>query len=450
MQENLSQLQLQEGSDFSFPSQLLWCKILVTKTRFTGNPSFAALAISKLEEARTLLPATVNHNAPLPLTALLAQANILMNNYAVAQQLAAQLLLFSKTSQSTISSIEAHNLLGKIALHKGKYDLALEHARKGQAFFLNDGSLNDDLVLANNYLLLSQSLFFQGAYDQAFLYGEKIIALANENSLLEELLIKALLWSAFSVSKQKKYAQAMQLLLEAKRRAFSIQHQQLANEIELAIGMLYSLVSDFPRAIDLFTNLQSNSQFFLNDRRRNLVFHLEWGKACYYTQEYEQAQSLFNKVISRATGTDYHRSLALAYAYLSCIATAHQKIPKALKLAKNCNRSLTALSQDVDGSQINLINLGNIHFQLGKYSEAVKLTSRGIATAKRLQDELSEIRGFQLMAKIFQQQKDFKNAFLYQSISSKFYEDFFLKNARNVIRELEYEFELTEFKKDTH
>ncbi len=449
MQQNLSQLQAQKGSDFSFPSQFLWCKILVAKTRFSGNPSFAALAITKLEEARSLLPATVNQQAPLPLTSLLAQANILLNNYSVAQRLAAQLLIFSKTSQSSIASIEAHNLLGEAALHKGAYDLALEHARKGQAFFLNDTTLNDDLVLANNYLLLSQSLFFQRDYEQAFLYSGKVISLANENSLLEELLIKALLLSAYAASKQKEYAQAMQLVLEAKRRANFIQHQPLANKVILALGILYSSVSDFSRAIELFSSLQSESQFFLNDRRRNLLFHIEWGKACYYTQQFEQAESLFKKVIERAKGTEYQRSLVLAYAYRSCIATAHQKFQEALKLAKKCNLSIKALAQDVDGSQINLINLGNIHFQLGKYNEAVKLTSRGIATAKRLQDELSEIRGFQLMAKIFQHQKDFKKAYLYQSISSKFYEDFFLKNDRQVIRELEYAFELAEGKKKT-
>jgi len=208
----------------------------------------------------------------------------------------------------------------------------------------------------------------------------------------------------------------------------------------LVIGSLYNAVSDYARAIQLFTTLKANNPFFLNDRRANLLFHVEWGKAYFYAQQYHQAKPLFEKVAQKPNASTHQNALALAY--LSCIATIQQSIPTALRLAKQCNEAIEKLDQDVEGSQINLINLGNIHFQLGKYSEAIKLTSRGIATAKRMKDEISEIKGFQLMAKIFQQQKDYKNAFLYQSIYTKFYEDFFIKNDRQVVRDLEHDFEM--------
>ena len=106
-------------------------------------------------------------------------------------------------------------------------------------------------------------------------------------------------------------------------------------------------------------------------------------------------------------------------------------------LAKRTNNLIEQIGTDVEGLQVNLINLGNIHYQLGKYSEAVKLTSRGITASKRLKDELSEIKGYQVMSNIFQKQKDYKNALLYQTIYSKFFEDFFARNDRQKIREIE-------------
>lgn len=442
LQENLSALQVQEGSDFSFPNQLLWCKILIAKTRFSGNPSFAALAVNKLEEARQYLPNKVNYTAPISLTSLLAQAYIQINNFTAAKQLASQLLLFSKTSKYPLGSIEAQNILAELALKKGEYQIALLHAKNGQDLFEQERLQEEDLVLTQNYLLLSEIHFQQNEYEKSFHNSSHAIAIAKDEPALEEALIKGLYWSALCSMQQKEYAQAMQLLLEGKRRSTNIQQLQLTKHLQLAIGVLYNKVSDYPRAISIFSTLHADSSFFFKDRQTNLMLHTEWGKAYYFSHQLEEAKNYFEKILDTAQGPKNQQSKAIALAYLSGIATQQKEIPKALKLAKKCNHALPKVGHDLDGSQVNLINLGNIHFQLGKYSEAIKLTSRGIATAKRLQDELSEIKGFQLMAKIFHQQKDFKNAFLYQSIYTKFYEDFFLKNDRQIIRDLEHAFEI--------
>jgi len=76
------------------------------------------------------------------------------------------------------------------------------------------------------------------------------------------------------------------------------------------------------------------------------------------------------------------------------------------------------------------------------------LTSRGIATAKRRKEEHNEIRGYQIMSLIFQKQKNYKNALLYQMIYAKFFEDFFQKNERQVLSNFEAAFKLRALKRN--
>ena len=73
-------------------------------------------------------------------------------------------------------------------------------------------------------------------------------------------------------------------------------------------------------------------------------------------------------------------------------------------------------------------------------NEGIKLASRGIAAAKRMKDGLSEIRGYQIMAEIFRKKKDYKSAVMYQMIYTKFYEDFYQRNDRQQVAEIEHQF----------
>ena len=103
---------------------------------------------------------------------------------------------------------------------------------------------------------------------------------------------------------------------------------------------------------------------------------------------------------------------------------------------------------DIDGAQVNLINLGAIHCQLEKYNEGIKLASRGIAAAKRMKDGFYEIRGYQIMAEIFRKKKDYKSAVMYQRIYTKFYEDFYQRNDRQKICEIESRFVIQKLEKE--
>ncbi len=134
-------------------------------------------------------------------------------------------------------------------------------------------------------------------------------------------------------------------------------------------------------------------------------------------------------------------ALAFCLAFLGVLYSRKDNYNKALRYAKRVNNIIQEIG-DVNGVQVNLINLGNVHYKLEKYSESIKLTSRGIAAAKRMKDGLSEIRGYQIMAEIFRKKKEYKSAVMYQMIYTKFYEDFYQRNDRQKVCEIEHQFEI--------
>ena len=447
LQHSLLQRQLKEGANLPFHGQLLWCKILLTKGRFSGDQSFSKTALHKLEEIRNLLPPTIINTAPIPLTLLLSQAHYQVGHIQEAQQLANQLVLFSKTSKYIIGEIEAYNALGQYAIHQQQIEEALVFARKAQTLLINHTKVNVDQVLATNYDLLSAIFLAKADYLQAENYAKKLLLLSKGNATLQEGYIKAHLFLGQSAMQLKEYAVSMQHLVEARASAESIRQKYLQAWSNFQIGVLYSEVSNYPKALTCFQNIQDQFSFILNTPTTQLLFFNAFGKAHFYAKQYEEAQTLFNKVQQHATTPSDKRALVVALSYLSSIYTTQKNFKKALLLAKKANDIIEQIGEDMDGLQVNLINLGNVHYQLGKYSEAIKLTSRGITAAKRLKDELNEIGGYRVMSNIFQKQKDYKNALLYQTIYSKFFEDFFLRNDRQVIGDIEQDFIIENLRK---
>ena len=146
---SLLQSQLSEGADLSINGQILWCKILLTKGRFSGDEAASKLALNKLEDCHQLFTASNNNTTTPPsLMALLTKAHYQLGDTIKAQQLAQQLLLFSKTTNYTIGKIEAYNFLGQITLLRQYPIKALSFARKAQEFLIQDAQILDPTILA--------------------------------------------------------------------------------------------------------------------------------------------------------------------------------------------------------------------------------------------------------------------------------------------------------------
>ncbi len=446
---SLLQSQLNEGTDLSINGQILWCKILLTKGRFSGEETISKLALNKLEDCHRLYIASNNSAmTPLPLMTLLTKAHYQIGDTVKAQQLAQQLLLFSKTTNYTIGKIEAYNLLGQITLLRQYSIKALTFARKAQELLIQDTQILNPAILATNYELLCDIFLHQKEYKQAAIYARKVLQLVKENKLLlKEEPIKAHITLGTCALHLHNHTIALSHLLEAKELSTAIGQKQLIAASLLQQAILYNKVQYSDGALKCLETIATKFEGVLKNNTSILLFHNTWGQTLYDAHQLEEARAHFEIVQQLANPAIEKSATIIALVHLSAIHTAKKEFKKALFLAKKANEYIEDIAQDTKGQALNLINLGNIHYQLGKFSEAIKLTSRGITTAKRQQEEHNEIRGYQLMSLILQRQKNYKNALIYQTIYTKFFEDFFQRNERQVLSNFEAAFTIQALKR---
>jgi len=395
IEASLSKRQQDSGSALSFYGTILWVEILLAKGRFSKDLTFPTLAKHKLTEIQTLIPQLKNSIAFL-------QVHLLMG--------------------------EMHRQLGETLNAKAVYQHIL------QIHYW---------VLVENYLLQSQIFSQKKDLGQAKNYAERALQIC-ENQNLPEQATEAHLLLGKITTELKENASAIRHLLTAKEQSLKSKHQSFLATTTLYIGIVYYQVFHYPKALENLNVVAANYQALLIPVEQILLLNY-LGTAHLLLYQDEMATSHFLAAEKLAKKYRNKPALAFCLAFLGVVYSRKEQYDKALRYAKRVNTIIQEIG-DVNGLQVNLINLGNVHNKLGKYSESIKLTSRGIAAAKRMKDGLSEIRGYQIMAEIFRNQKAYKSAVMYQMIYTKFYEDFYQRNDRQKVLEIEHQFIVSQLK----
>lgn len=429
--------QQNSGSDLSAYETQLWCKILLAKGHFTNDKTFPTLALHKLSEAKSLLPQEGNISPFLSLFLLLAKANQQLNQHKEAIELLTKVLTISKKEGNLIGSIQALNGLSQLALERQQNKEALDFANQSLELLIQDTDEENFSVLAENYAILGSIYLAETDFIQAQNYGERLLKLSIERNLKLESIQAHLLLGKIH-SKQQEYVLAITHLLEAEDSSESIGHKHLLAQSLLQKGIVYNQVFHYQKALEIHQQIESEYYGVLVIKEQLLLLNY-LGKSHFLSHEDDIAQGYFEQSLKLARTNKSPEAAAFSLAYIGRVYAKKGNYESALIYAKRANNIIEKIG-DVDGAQVNLINLGRIHSQLEKYSQSIKLASRGIAAAKRMKDGFYEIQGYQIMAEIFRKQKEFKSAVMYQMIYTKFYEDFHQRNERLKVSEVEYKF----------
>ena len=441
---SLQKRQQDSGSDLSIYGTILWCKILLTKSRFSKDMAFATLALNKLSEVQALLPQINSSVVHLPFHSLLGEVYEQLNQLDKAQAVYENILKISDQADHDIGKIQGLNGLSQLSLKKNDSEKALSHANQSLELLIQHTDEKDYGDLVQNYLLQSRIFLRKGDLSQAKNYAERALTICEERNFIV-LSIQSNMQLGKVAAELKENKLAITHLLQAKTQSESINYLVYVAESLLYIGIVYNQVFHYPKAQEKFQLVEEKYKDLLNDTEAVLLLNY-LGKSYFQSYDNEAAKKYFLAAEMKAKLVNNKAALVLCLAYLGKICRRNDQYDKALRYAKRVNK-LTKEIGDVDGVQVNLVNLGNIHNKLEKYNEGIKLTSRGIATAKRLKDDLFEIRGYQVMAEIFRKKKDYKSAVMYQMIYTKFYEDFYQRNERQEVADVEYRFEIARLEK---
>ncbi len=437
IEEALKKRQQDSGADLSFYGTTLWCEILLAKGRFSRDITFPTLAKQKLLRLHSLIPPSKQSMAFLPFHLLMGEMHYQLGEWTASTEVYQGILQLSQKAANDIGEIQALNGLTKLALTKGAITEALTLANQSLELLIQHTDESNYQALVENYLLQSQIFIYKKDLSQAKNYVERALTICKTEDF-KELAIQAHLLFGKIALELKESVVAITHLLEAKEKGETSQHQVAVAIATLHIGIVYNQVFHYPKALEKLGLVEKDYQNFLDISEQALLLN-SLGTSYFLSHQETEAERCFLAAEQLAKKHQNKPALVFCLAFLGVLYSRKDKYEKALRYAKRVNNIIQQIG-DVNGIQVNLINLGNVHYKLEKYSESIKLTSRGIAAAKRMKDGLSEIRGYQIMAEIFRKKKEYKSAVMYQMIYTKFYEDFYQRNDRQKVCEIEHQF----------
>ena len=222
-------------------------------------------------------------------------------------------------------------------------------------------------------------------------------------------------WALLNVgivrSVESDYQTAMTLFVESLEKSERARFRLNVAHCLINIGNVYANLFNYEDAFDRYQTALNDYADVLNVPTR-IAINLNIGNLCHTAEQYELALEYFEKGIEIARETDQTDRLAHAYALVSRTQLALKNIEAAAEAARQ------AADWTPTSRQINLLNLAEIGFLTADTEGSAEHALRGIAAARRVKDDASELRGFALLARIFEKIEDFKRALRCQKIYS--------------------------------
>ncbi len=399
-------------------SNLLLGKIHATSGKYNGDKSHFPKALQFIRKAEDLNqpPNENGYSAAI----FLAFGEVFQNSsdYISASQSIDQALKYCRENSNNKGEVLSLCILSRLNVLKNELDIALDYAK--EALDLIDDESDEELQ-AEVYNQLSQVYIKKQEYSKILDYSEKVLQISRRTENVEKEL-SALNNIAIYYGVKADYKTAMQYFLDALDKSKSIGYRyHIANSL-INIATIYASLFNYKEAIDRYQTVLKDYKDSLESYTQVIIYN-NLGNIYYHDDQPERAKANFEKAYELAVQTNYKEMMAHSLAQKSRSEAALSNYEVAYEQALAAQELFEGLGE-VNGRQINLINLGNILYHKKEVDQAVKYTSQGIVVAKRMKDDISEIRGYQLLANIYQEMKDFEKALKYQVVFSKAQEKF--------------------------
>lgn len=242
------------------------------------------------------------------------------------------------------------------------------------------------------------------------------------------------------------YKNAMECFLEALEKSKRIKFRRYTSRSLINIATIYASLYNYQEAVNRYQTVLDNYSDVIDDYTRVVVIN-NLGNIHYHADAAELALERFAEANELAKKINYPEMLAHTQAQMGRAYAALKMFDKAFASAEEAKVLIDELGE-INGKQINLINFGNLYLHKEEYDKAIRLTSKGIVTAKRMKDDENEIRGYQILAKIYRKLKDFEKALDYQLIYTKAQERFAREQRSRQVLDMEIQFAIREKQKE--
>jgi signal transduction histidine kinase len=205
------------------------------------------------------------------------------------------------------------------------------------------------------------------------------------------------------------YEAAMIYFLESFQKSEKTSFRENAAFCLINIGNLYGSLFNYEDAFDRYQRALTDYADALNDTTRIATF-INIGNMCHAAEQFELALEYFEKSLRLATEKKQTHRVAHAHVLVSRTLLAQNELRIAEEHSREVGENVMAVRQ------IHLMNLAEIAFLHHNTEGGIALATQGIAAARRIKDDASELRGFRLLANIFEQLNDYQKAFRAQKM----------------------------------
>ena len=426
-------------------SNLLLGQIFTVHSNYFGNKEFLEKAIHHLKKAEE--NNTVQNENGFQSDLLLAYGQLYLNkgDKDQAEAFFAKALEHSESKEDQANIILSKCAFSNYYVKQSDFKKALDFAHECLVQLDNNGLKSDSVLLAEVYNQLSQVYIKRQEYSEALKYSQPLLDLSRKNKDVEKEL-NALNNIAIYHGTKSDYKTAMEYFIQVLDKSTSINYRNNIAQCLINIGTIYAHLFNYEDALDRYQTVIRNYQDVL-DFYTQVILLNNVGNIYYTKNQPEIAKLYFEDALKLATKSNYTEMVVHSLAQLSRVEVAIDNFDIAIEHANRAQELIKDLG-DVNGKQINLINLGNIHFQKKNFERAIILTSQGIVAAKRMKDDTSEIRGYQLLSRIHTELKDFEKALQYQNIYTQAQESFNRLQRNRQTLDLEIKYAIKEKQKE--
>lgn len=423
-----------EYSDGIIAANILLSKMAIHSAKYLGNPS--STASDYIEKAKALLPsASENSRAATLLQS--GDVNIYNNNFTEALTAFEQALTLTQQTNNKSYSILALCGLSRLSVKQNKFDKALQYIEAALLILKEKTSDIAAQVQAEVYHGLSQVHLRRQEYTKLHDSCQKTLTLCELTGDIEKEMVATNSLGIYYATKLDQKT-AMEYFLTALDISKQIGYRAMTGQYLINIATLYAQLYNFDDATDRYKMLLEQYDDILGDNTRVIVYN-NLGNIQLTLERPETAQPHLVRSLELARTIAYKEMIAHSLAQLCRTNILLDNYDLATEQMEEASTLVEVLG-DINGKQINLINKGSILLHQKKYQEAIRLLSRGITAAKRMKDDASERRGYKLLSKLYQEQKDFEQALRFQTVYSEAREHFYkeMRNRQGIDLEIKY------------
>ncbi|MEM1323504.1 MAG: tetratricopeptide repeat protein [Bacteroidota bacterium] len=455
-QKNLDQalstaeLALDLSNEVNYPkgiihSNLLLGQIHSTYGHYKGDKSSWPLALECLEKANTLNDSPSGNGVGVDI--LLAFGNVYQDkkDYDQAEEYFNKALHNAEQKAAVGEQINALCALSQLCINRNEFKAALAYTDRCLELLEHTEGKENKALMAEIYNQLCQVFIKRQEYARILEYSQQLLQISRELGDVEKE-VNALKQIAIYHGVKSDYKTAMQYFLDALERSKSINYRYNTAQCLINIATIYAHFFNYRDALERYETVLGEYSDVLGDYTRVIVYN-NVGQIHMKNDRPELAEAYFEKALQLSDESRYKEIKALSLAQLSRTKISQKRYEKALADAEAAQQLIETLG-DINGRQINLLNLGTIHYHQEKYPKAIRLASQAIVTAKRLKDRQTEIEGYQLLAKIYKDLEDFEKALQYQMIYSQAQEDFSKEQRNRQILDMEIKYAIREQEKE--